>query len=183
MLRNAHAVRTIVNMLSLPMLFLAGSLIPGPARADQIVVPVVPAAIQVPAGNVPFLVAHAVGTQNYTCTASGTWGPATPDAQLYGDNGHQIGRHYAGPTWQFLDGSTAVGMKIAAAPSPVGAIPWLLLQIVSTSAGPDGDRLTQTTYIQRLTTTGGTTPGTSCSAGATASVPYTADYYFYRNGN
>jgi uncharacterized protein DUF3455 len=169
--------------LSTALLFtpalLAISLAPG-AEASHIATPVVPAAIQVPPGNVPFLVAHATGTQNYTCNAQGAWGPAVPAAKLFDDNGHQIGTHYAGPTWQFLDGSTAVGSRIAAYTASADAIPWLLLRVVSTTTGPDGDRFTQTTYIQRLNTTGGVTPSGGCTSGATASVPYTADYYFYR---
>jgi uncharacterized protein DUF3455 len=150
------------------------------ARAEHISTPPVPTSIQVPPGNSPFMVVHAVGTQNYTCTAQGTWGPAVPDAKLYGDNGHQVGTHYAGPTWQFLDGSTARGSRIASYIDSPGAIPWLLLQVVSTTVGPDGDRFTQTTYIQRLNTTGGVAPAGGCTFGASASVPYTADYYFYR---
>jgi hypothetical protein len=35
------------------------------------------------------------------------------------------------------------------------AIPWLRLSAASTAAGPDGDRLVDTTYIQRIATTGG----------------------------
>ena len=57
----------------------------------------------------------------------------------------------------------------------------LLLQATQTGTGPDsGDRLTATTYIQRLNTHGGVAPAGSCTPGDTASVPYTADYYFYR---
>jgi hypothetical protein len=69
------------------------------------------------------------------------------------------------------------------APSPRGAIPWLLLRATSTSAGPDGDKLTHTTHIQRVNTTGGVAPATGCDAGhlgEARNVPYTADYYFYR---
>ena len=64
------------------------------------------------------------------------------------------------------------------------AIPWLLLRTVSTTPGPDGgDRLTHTTYIQRVNTTGGLAPASGCDAaalGAASNVPYTADYYFYK---
>jgi hypothetical protein len=47
--------------------------------------------------------------------------------------------------------------------------------------------MTQTTYIQRLNTTGGTAPANGCSAsgdvGKQVLVPYTADYYFFRAAN
>jgi hypothetical protein len=65
-----------------------------------------------------------------------------------------------------------------------GAIPWLLVRVVGARRGPTGgDFLTQTTFIHRLNTTGGLAPSTGCTLstlGATAVVPYTADYFFYR---
>ena len=46
-----------------------------------------------------------------------------------------------------------------------------------------GDRLTATTFIQRVNTTGGLAPTKGCNAsnlGEARNVPYTSDYYFYR---
>lgn len=47
-----------------------------------------------------------------------------------------------------------------------------------------GDKLAQTTYIQRVNTAAGVAPATGCGAAAdvgnTAFVPYTTDYYFFR---
>ena len=64
------------------------------------------------------------------------------------------------------------------------AIPWLLLSAASTASGPDGDRLAHTTFIQRIATTGGLAPAAAgCNAGTagtSAEVPYTADYYFWK---
>jgi hypothetical protein len=65
-----------------------------------------------------------------------------------------------------------------------GAIPWLLLQVVGAQPGPTGgDRLTETTFIQRVHTSGGVAPSTGCvevtDVGQRAFVPYTADYFFY----
>ena len=165
----------------------ASLLLASPARADAVVPPSVPAALQVPAGNTAYLVGHATGTQNYACTAAGAWSFVGPQATLYGDNGHQIAIHFAvpgstppTPEWQATDGSTVVGHKLAAATVDPTAIPWLLLSAASTGVGPDGgDRLSATTYIQRLNTTGGLAPTTPCTSGATMNVPYTADYYFY----
>jgi hypothetical protein len=40
-----------------------------------------------------------------------------------------------------------------------------------------------TTYIQRISTTGGLAPTADCNAdraGSTEDVPYTADYYFWK---
>jgi hypothetical protein len=44
--------------------------------------------------------------------------------------------------------------------------------------------LSETTFIQRLNTSGGSAPATGCSAstdvGKQVLVPYTAKYYFFR---
>jgi hypothetical protein len=62
-----------------------------------------------------------------------------------------------------------------------GAIPCLLLQSVGSEKGPTGGRLLfNTTFVQRLNTNGGAAPTTACTAGQTQLVPYTADYYFYK---
>jgi hypothetical protein len=65
-----------------------------------------------------------------------------------------------------------------------GAISCLLLQSIGTEKGPAGGNfLTQTSFIQRLNTKGGSAPDTGCSAandvGKQVLVPYSADYYFY----
>lgn len=66
-----------------------------------------------------------------------------------------------------------------------GAVAWLLLEKKGTQRGPTGgEDLAQTTFVQRLNTSGGLAPETGCSLpqhiGATAFVPYTADYFFYK---
>lgn len=149
--------------------------------------PSVPSAIEVPDGNKVFLVGHAVGVQIYSCntTASGfSWGVVAPRASLYDDNGKLIATHFAGPTWRANDGSTIVGSRVNGVTVDATAIPWLLLSAASTGPGPDGDRLVNTTYIQRIATTGGLAPAAAdCNAdtaGTTAEVPYTADYYFWK---
>lgn len=68
-----------------------------------------------------------------------------------------------------------------------GAISCLLLQVVGADVGPTGGKsLTQTTFIQRLNTDGGSAPADGCSTatdvGKQVLVPYTADYYFFRGG-
>jgi len=66
-----------------------------------------------------------------------------------------------------------------------GAIPWLLLKVVGTQDGPtDGDKLSETTSIHRLNTSGGIAPSTGCALSADIGkrefVPYEADYFFYK---
>src|SRR5206468_4064427 len=64
-----------------------------------------------------------------------------------------------------------------------GAIPWLLLDAVSSTAGPDGgDVMLDIVHIQRVNTTGGLAPTSLCdgtTVGIEQDVPYTATYYFY----
>jgi hypothetical protein len=152
--------------------------------------PDVPGRIQVEAGHKVFLVGHAVGVQIYKCNpaANGySWGLVAPRAELYGDNGKPITTHFAGPTWQAKDGSYVVGRRVDGVTVDETAIPWLLLEAASTSAGPDGDRLAGTTFIQRVATTGGLAPPLAdCNAstvGAIEEVPYTADYVFWKRDN
>jgi hypothetical protein len=143
-----------------------------------------PGGIAVPEGNKPFLVAHATGVQIYRCNGV-SWGLVAPRANLYGDNGQLIATHFGGPSWQAKDGSKVVAQRIK---DPVTvdptAIPWLLLEAKQATAGPDGDRLAGTTYIQRVATTGGLAPAASTctadTAGAEVEEPYTADYVFWK---
>jgi hypothetical protein len=172
--------------------------LPQSAHADP-----VPDNIQVPAGNTAFLEGHAIGTQNYICLPSGAgfaWTFFGPQATLFDDDDEQVITHFlsANPdegdtpraTWQHSqDTSTVWAMAIASYSTPGfnarGDIPWLLLQVVGAQDGPtSGNKLTVTTFIQRLNTSGGVAPSTGCSlstdVGKRALVPYTADYFFYK---
>jgi hypothetical protein len=172
------------------------------ANKEAVAPPPVPANIQVPAGNKAFLQGHAVGTQDYLClpSASGyAWTLFGPQATLFNDHDKQVITHFLSPnpleggtpraTWQHSeDTSTVWGQAIATSSDPAfvapGAIPWLLLQVVGAEDGPTGGhKLTATTFIQRLNTSGGVAPSTGCSqstdVGKRAFVPYTADYFFY----
>jgi len=67
-----------------------------------------------------------------------------------------------------------------------GAIDCLLLQVIGSDEGPAGGRsLTKTTFIQRLNTSGGSAPTAGClvtgDVGKQVLVPYSADYFFFRN--
>jgi hypothetical protein len=146
--------------------------------------PVVPSRIQVEDGNKVFLVGHAVGVQIYSCNGV-AWGFVAPRANLYDNHGKLIITHFGGPTWQAMDGSRVVGQVVDFVTVDPTAIPWVLLSAASTAAGPDGDRLVATTFIQRIATTGGLAPpAAECNAtaaGTVAEVPYTADYYFWKH--
>lgn len=173
-----------------------------PAPPD---IPEVPANLEVPAGYVPFVEAHAVGTQNYICLPTDkrfAWKLFGPQATLFGEIdtlAQQVSTHFlsvnpeegvARPTWQHsFDTSSVWARAIANSTDPVyvaaGAIPWLLLEVVGAQTGPTGgSALTPTAFIQRVNTAGGIAPATGCSTkdnvGASALVPYATDYVFYR---
>jgi len=63
-------------------------------------------------------------------------------------------------------------------------IDWLRLKVAWTETGPDGDRLTATSYIQRINTVGGLAPAAQdCDAGTAGQqreIPYSADYVFFK---
>jgi len=130
-----------------------------------------------------YLVLHASGVQKYTCQANGTWLFTDPEATLYKMTGGQkpVGRHFLNfstgrPVWQFNGGSSVEAARTQSASGGSGNIAWLLLQAVATSPG----RLGQTTWIQRLNTSGGIAPAGTCTPGDTTAVPYSADYFFWR---
>jgi hypothetical protein len=157
---------------------------PAPAALTP---PDAPANIQAPAGATLALRLGADGAQIYTCKADAAgafaWALKAPDAKLYDDQCALVGTHFAGPTWKWTgDDSSVVGMKVAESASP-GTIPWLLLKAASTSGQ---GMMSAISYVQRVNTTGGVAPATGCdasTAGAEVSVPYTANYYFYKGGN
>jgi hypothetical protein len=163
-------------------ILIAGGCACGPVAPDA------PAALRPPAGQSLFLEALASGVQIYECTprsdqpSAYEWSFRAPEAALVDRSGRSLGKHYAGPTWESLDGSTVVGEVKARDPGPTrSAIPWLLLASQSTAGS---GVLTQTKSIQRLQTAGGIAPAqpcTSSNAGQVVRVPYTATYYFYRS--
>jgi len=134
-------------------------------------------------GNKVFLVGQGVGVQIYTCNGS-VWSSAVPRADLFDDNGKLIIKHFAGPSWQAADGSKAVGTVVDKVTPDLTAIPWVLLS-AKTTPGADGDRLVDTTFIQRLDTVGGLQPpAADCNAATAGTVvesPYTAEYVFWKH--
>jgi hypothetical protein len=154
-----------------------------PAPAKE-VAPDVPDSIQAPAGEEVVLLAHATGSQIYTCAAAAdgkfAWTLKAPEAELHDRNDKVIGKHGAGPSWKLKDGSGVTG-KAAAKVDAIdpGSIPWLLVKVVSHEGN---GLLTNVTSIQRVHTHGGQPPADGCDAAhrdAETKSSYTADYYFY----
>jgi hypothetical protein len=180
---------------------------PRAQQGERLRPPVVPDDLEVPDGNELFLVGHATGTQNYVCLPAANngfaWALFTPQATLVNDAGHQIITHFFSPnpfenvtppairpTWQdSRDGSSFWGALVKQSTDAnfvaPGAVPWLLLGQPGPNTEPTGKgRLIGTTFIQRVNTEGGIAPATGCAqasdVGHRAFVPYTADYFFYR---
>lgn len=119
-----------------------------------------------------------VGFQIYTWNGS-SWGSAVPDATLFDGNGI-VATHFAGPTWESNSGSRVAGKLPPSGVVTVdtNSIPWLRLEALN----PQGPGiLAETTFIQRVNTTGGKAPSVpGAFVGQVARIPYTADYFFYR---
>ena len=127
---------------------------------------------------------HAEGAQVYECKAEASgqlaWQFREPVATLL-EGGKTVGRHYAGPHWELADGSVVAGKTVGRAPGATAQdIP--LLKLEATSRRGNG-RLTDVSTILRLNTKGGTAEGPCPTAGALLSVPYSADYAFYRKAH
>jgi hypothetical protein len=179
--------------------------LPHGALAQTVTPPPVPDDIRVDPPNVPFLVGHAFGTQNYVCQPIDSvgrvdWVLFTPQATLFDDGSEQIITHFNSPnpneddvvraTWRdSRDTSTVWARATGFSSDPnfvsAGAIAWVRLAVehIGEPGQNGGNTLSGTTFIQRLNTEGGLAPPTGCErptdAGHRAFMPYTADYFFF----
>lgn len=164
----------LVKHVVLSALLLSGLAVSAKAQAP------LPAAIAAP-GETVVLTAHAEGAQVYECKTGAdgklTWVFREPIASLLVD-GKTIGRHYAGPTWEHIDGSAVIAKAAGDAPGATADdIPWLKLQVTSSHGS---GVLTGVTTVQRINTRGGKLEGSCDKAGTFKSAPYSAEYVFSR---
>jgi len=162
--------------IALTAFFLAASFVNATAQTA------IPETIAAP-GETAVLTLHAEGAQVYECKAGadGTlaWAFREPIATLLSD-GKTVGRHYAGPSWEYSDGSAVVGQVVSTAPGGVAMdIPWLKLAVTSRRGN---GVLGPVTTVQRINTAGGKLNGACYKACSYESVPYSADYVFLRKG-
>jgi hypothetical protein len=143
----------------------------------------IPPNIRPPQGSVLILQTQAQGEQIYQCTLEAgqiQWQFKAPDAVLFDAQGRQIGRHYAGPTWEFNDGSRITAKLVRKQDATTAkAVPWLLLETVEHKGA---GQLAATRYINRIDTQGGMSPEAKCDGnrlGSEARVRYQAKYLFY----
>ena len=143
----------------------------------------VPPAIAAP-GETAVATFHAEGAQVYECKAGAdgklAWAFREPIATLLGSDGKTVGRHYAGPNWEHMDGSAVTAKAAGNAPGKTANdIPWLKLEV---TAHRGSGALAGVTTVQRTNTAGGVFAGACDKAGTFHSAPYSADYVFLRKG-
>ena len=161
-------------------------IVPSALLAACLCVPTAAAFAEVPAaiaatGETMVAAFHAEGAQIYECkiAADGklAWQFREPVATLLSES-KTIGRHYAGPSWEHMDGSAVAGKAVGNAPGDTpGDIPWLKLE-VTTRRGTGV--LSRATTVQRINTRGGVVTGACDQAGLYRSAPYAADYIFLK---
>jgi len=140
-----------------------------------------PEAIAAP-GETVVVTLHAQGAQIYECKTGDNgqlgWAAREPIATLLHD-GKTVGRHYAGPNWEHVDGSSVVAKLSARAPAPsANDIPWLKLSVTEHRGK---GLFSGVTTILRINTQGGVAPVGACDkAGALVSVAYATDYVFLK---
>jgi hypothetical protein len=122
---------------------------------------------------------HAVGAQIYRCEANDkgelAWKFREPIASLF-YAGKTVGRHYAGPTWEHIDGSLARGKVTETKPGKTpDDIPVLTLSVTEHHGLGELERAAT---VRRINTKGGVAAGPCAKEGAWLSQPYEADYVF-----
>ena len=145
-----------------------------------------PQAVLVPSGNVVAYETRATGILNYECkpTATGPYGwvLVSPQANLL-DRAGKDTVAYSGPpaTFKHIDGSSVIATQIAVAPNGEYTLP---LQLSTAKSSGTGE-LQNISYVQRVNTKGGiekTKPCAALNTGEKLTLPYQADYIFWRQG-
>ena len=140
----------------------------------------VPLAIHAPGAAIAAIF-HAEGLQVYECSPAPdrtlTWQVREPIATLIAD-GNTVGRHYAGPDLEHVDGSAVRARAVGTTPGKtLHDLPWLKLDVVSRRGN---GTLSGVTIVQRVNTQGGVVQGACDEPGSFHAVPYSADYVFLR---
>ena len=87
-----------------------------------------------PPGHKMAMKAVGVGELTYECRAKANdatayeWVFVGPVAKLMDASNKEVGKYYAGPTWESADGSKVTGKQVAVAPATPGSIPLQLVK-------------------------------------------------------
>ena len=173
----ARTLSTVVlSMLALPAF---GAIAPPTGLARN---------LQPTADEAPAFRLVASGIQVYECRAALTapeqyrWVYVAPDATLNDPaSGHDVAAYRSIDQWNSLTDLSSVSAVLRAT-QQAGAddLPWTYMRAIP--ASEDG-MFAGVTSIQRVNTRGGAAPRTGCSvdtAGTEARVPFTAEFYFYK---
>lgn len=146
-----------------------------------------PQGIQVPAGHRVAMETVGKGEILYECRDKAgmpgqtEWTFVGPEARLLDRAGKQVGRYYGPPaTWESSDGSRLTATQLAVAPSGPTSLPY---QLVRANPALGSGAMTGVTYIQRVALQGGVAPSAPCTMagkGQRMTVPYQADYIFWK---
>lgn len=123
---------------------------------------------------------YAKGVQIYKWNGF-MWSFVGPEATMYAEENYfgEVGIHGFGPHWTSKSGSRVKADRVlntGCRPDP-NAIEWILLKMKETSGSGIFGRVS---YIQRTNTTGGMAPVEAGMLNEVREIPYTAEYYFYR---
>jgi hypothetical protein len=148
-------------------------------RTLPVELPVQCSQLSVPEGNSLASRVYANGLQEYSWNGT-SWIAGGTIADLYSDPNFQgkVGTHHGGPTWISNSGGLVVGEKDNECSPDANSISWQRLHADEV----DGVGLfSDTTFIQRLNTSGGNAPNYPGEYdGQPVNVPYTAEFFFYR---
>jgi len=181
-LLQSQWVRSCVAVAAMAASF--GVTSPARAEASDNRAPEVPDEIFAGETNKVHFHGYAEGVQIYTWNGT-DWGNAVPRATLFDEDGNVVIQHFGttnGPAWRSNSGSEVVG-KLPPKRVIVDdtAIPWLLLPANEPFTHGPGV-LGETSFIHRVNTVGGLAPKVAGAfIGQVVEVPYTADYFFYRD--
>ena len=147
----------------------------------------VPDTLRVPAGHQAVLQAHSIGRLVYECQAvkrspfEYEWLSRNLDIDLTDARGESI-KHKSGAraSWSHRDGSTAMSREFVEVANGSHNLP---LQTYKLEPAASPGALHNISYVQRVRTVGGwmtVVPCTSAQLGMRVTVPYEADYVFWR---
>lgn len=180
----AHHAFRVLTAAGLLGLLGACSLVGPLVATDQAVLP---ADIRVPAGNVVVLHAQGRGDLHYECQAirrtpyEYTWLLRNPSLKLEDARGNVV-TYYPGTRsrWVHSDGSEVVAREFVEVSTDNNSLPLLRAKADSTEGH---GALENISYVQNLRNQGGVVSNKPCTAGTLGmrmTVPYEADYIFWR---
>ena len=135
--------------------------------------------LSVPEGNSLAYHVYAIGVQEYSWNGT-SWVAGGTIADLYSDASYQgkVGTHHGGPTWISNSGGLVIGEQDYECSPDSNSLTWQRLHADEV----DGvGMFSDTTFVQRLNTSGGKSPGCPGTYdGEPINVSYAAEFFFYR---